>query len=101
MDLVEMHEAFAAQVLANLKVWESDKLCKDLGLEGAIGEVDMDTFNVHGGSIPIGHPFGATGARMATTMHNELHLQRASRAVLGLCAAGGLGAALLLERLEG
>ena len=98
MDQVEMHEAFAAQVLANLKVWSSDKLCKDLGLEGAIGEVDMDTFNIHGGSIPIGHPFGATGARMIMQLAGELERRDDNLGLLTMCAAGGLGLSMVLER---
>ena len=99
---VDLHEAFAAQVLCVLQALDSEAFARErLGHDASLGEVDPARLNVHGGSVSIGHPFGATGARMATTVHNELHLQRASRAVLGLCAAGGLGAALLLERLEG
>lgn len=98
MDLVEMHEAFAAQVLANVKVWESEKLCKELGFDGAIGEVDMDTFNVHGGSIPIGHPFGATGARMIMQLSGEMERRDVNLGLLTMCAAGGLGLSMVLER---
>ncbi len=98
MDLVEMHEAFAAQVLANLKVWASDKLSKDAGLDEAIGEVDMDTFNVHGGSIPIGHPFGATGARMIMQLAGEMQRRDVNLGLLTMCAAGGLGLSMVLER---
>lgn len=98
MDLVEMHEAFAAQVLANLKVWDSEKLCKEAGLDEAIGEVDMDTFNVHGGSIPIGHPFGATGARMLMQLSGEMARRDVNLGLMTLCAAGGLGMSIVLER---
>lgn len=98
MDLVDMHEAFAAQVLANVKVWESDELCQEVGLEGAIGEVDMDTFNVNGGSIPIGHPFGATGTRMIMQLAGELERRDKNLGLLTLCAAGGLGLTMILER---
>src|SRR5579883_697182 len=71
--LVDMHEAFAAQVLANLKMFASKKFAREeLGRTEAIGEVDMDRFNVHGGSIAIGHPFAATGARIVTTVLHEL-----------------------------
>jgi acetyl-CoA acyltransferase len=98
MDLVEMHEAFAAQVLANLKVWASDKLCGELGLDGAIGEVDMDTFNVHGGSIPIGHPFGATGTRMLVQLAGQMQRRDVNLGLMTLCAAGGLGLSMVLER---
>jgi acetyl-CoA acyltransferase len=98
MDLVEMHEAFAAQVLANVKVWGSDKLCKEAGLDRAIGEVDMDTFNVHGGSIPIGHPFGATGTRMVMQLAGEMQRRDVNLGLMTLCAAGGLGLSMVLER---
>jgi len=98
MDLVEMHEAFAAQILANLKVWESDELCRELGLDGAIGEVDMEAFNVNGGSIPIGHPFGATGGRMITQLAGEMERRDDELGLLTLCAAGGLGLSMVLER---
>jgi acetyl-CoA acyltransferase len=98
IDLVEMHEAFAAQVLANIKVWGSDKLCREAGLDGAIGEVDMDTFNVNGGSIPIGHPFGATGARMVMQLASQMQRRDVNLGLLTLCAAGGLGFTMVLER---
>jgi acetyl-CoA acyltransferase len=100
IDLVDMHEAFAAQVLSVLKMLASDAFAKSrLGKSKAIGEVDPARLNVHGGSISLGHPFGATGARMVTTMANELALTGKSTALLGLCAAGGLGAAAVLERI--
>jgi hypothetical protein len=70
-----------------------------LGRRGKVGEIDPDRFNVHGGSLAIGHPFGATGARMVTTMANELHRSDRSTALLGICAAGGLGAGAVLERV--
>ncbi len=98
MDLIEMHEAFAAQILANLEVWQSDELCRELGLDGAIGEVDMEIFNVNGGSIPIGHPFGATGARMITQLAGEMERRDEHLGLLTLCAAGGLGLSMVLER---
>jgi acetyl-CoA acyltransferase len=100
VDLVDMHEAFAAQVLSVLKVLKSDSFAQHrLGRETAVGEVDPSRLNVHGGSIAIGHPFGATGARMVTTMANELHRGDKETALLGICAAGGLGAAAVLERV--
>jgi len=98
MDLVEMHEAFAAQVLANLEIWKSDELCQSLGLDGAIGEVDMETFNVNGGSVPIGHPFGATGGRMIAQLAGEMDRRDESLGLLTMCAAGGLGLSMVLER---
>lgn len=97
MSLVEIHEAFAAQVLANLKIWESKELCEALGLE-RIGEVDMDKVNVHGGSIPIGHPFGATGARLIMQLAGELERRDEQYGLATACAAGGLGFSMVLER---
>ena len=100
VDLVDMHEAFAAQVLSILSMLASDNFAKArLGRDKAVGTIDPDKLNVHGGSVAIGHPFGATGARMVTTMANELHLTGKSTALLGICAAGGLGAAAVLERV--
>jgi len=100
IDLVDMHEAFAAQVLSVLKVLGSESFAQHrLGRDTAVGEIDPARLNVHGGSIAIGHPFGATGARMVTTMANELHRGDKETALLGICAAGGLGAAAVLERV--
>jgi acetyl-CoA acyltransferase len=100
MDLVEMHEAFAAQVLSVLKMLGSNAFAKSrLGRDRAVGEIDPAKLNVHGGSLALGHPFGATGARMVTTMANELHRSGKQTALLGICAAGGLGAAAVLERV--
>jgi acetyl-CoA acyltransferase len=101
IDLVDMHEAFAAQVLSVLKMLKSPAFARArLGREAPVGEVDPARLNVHGGSLALGHPFGATGARMVTTMANELALTGKKTALLGLCAAGGLGAAAVLERVE-
>jgi acetyl-CoA acyltransferase len=98
MDLIDMHEAFAAQVLSVIKVMSSDAFARlRLGLEKAVGRIDMDRLNVHGGSLALGHPFAATGARMVTTMANELAATGKRSALLGICAAGGLGAAAVLE----
>jgi acetyl-CoA acyltransferase len=71
-----------------------------LGRDQAVGEIDPERLNVHGGSLALGHPFGATGARMVTTMANELARTGKRTALLGICAAGGLGAAAVLERVE-
>jgi acetyl-CoA acyltransferase len=98
VDLIDIHEAFAAQVLAVTKMLGSAAFARArLGRDQAVGEVDPARLNVHGGSIALGHPFGATGARMVTTMANELALTGKRAAVLGICAAGGLGAAAVLE----
>jgi len=100
IDYVDVHEAFAAQVLSVLKLLGSKAFARErLGRDEAVGEIDPDRLNVHGGSIAIGHPFGATGARMVTTMANELVLSDKQTALLGICAAGGLGAAAILERV--
>ena len=99
VDLVDLHEAFAAQVLSVLGMLRSDAFARlRLGRDRAVGEVDPDRLNVWGGSVAIGHPFGATGARMVSTMANELKERGGGTALLGICAAGGLGAAALLER---
>jgi acetyl-CoA acyltransferase len=100
VDLVDMHEAFAAQVLSVLKMLGSAAFARArLGRDAAVGEVDPAKLNVHGGSIALGHPFAATGARMVTTMANELHRTGKATALLGICAAGGLGAAAVMERV--
>jgi acetyl-CoA acyltransferase len=100
VDLVDMHEAFAAQVLSVLKMLGSDAFARErLGRDKAVGLVDPARLNVHGGSLALGHPFGATGARMVTTMANELFHSGKETALLGICAAGGLGAAAVLERV--
>jgi acetyl-CoA acyltransferase len=98
VELVDMHEAFAAQVLCNLKLFGSKKFAQsELGRSEAIGEVDTDRFNVHGGSIAIGHPFAATGARIITTVLHELRRRGGGLGLATGCAAGGLGAAVVLE----
>jgi acetyl-CoA acyltransferase len=98
-DLVDLHEAFAAQVLSVTKMLASDAFARErLGLDRAPGEIPDERLNVHGGSLSLGHPFGATGARMVGTMAHELALSGKQRAVLGICAAGGLGAAAVIER---
>lgn len=100
-DFVDLHEAFAAQVLCVIKALGSAAFARArLGRDTAVGEIDSDRLNVRGGSIALGHPFGATGARMVTTMANELARSSKELAVLGICAAGGLGAAAVLERVS-
>jgi acetyl-CoA acyltransferase len=99
--IVDMHEAFAAQVLSVTKALASKGFAEvRLGKSKAVGEIDEDNFNIHGGSLSIGHPFGATGARMVTTMANELARTGKETALLGICAAGGLGAAAVLEAVD-
>ncbi len=98
MDLVEMHEAFAAQVLSNLRGFESRAWAERAGFSEPVGAVDRARLNVMGGSIAIGHPFGATGARITTTLANELRRRNGKFGLMTVCAAGGLGFAMVLER---
>jgi acetyl-CoA acyltransferase len=98
MDLVEMHEAFAAQVLSNLKGLESKSWAERAGFSQPVGEVDRSKLNVMGGSIAIGHPFGATGARITTTLLNELRRRDGQFGLMTVCTAGGMGFAMVVER---
>jgi len=98
MDLIEMHEAFAAQVLCNLKGFESQEWAERAGFSKPVGEVDRSKLNVMGGSISIGHPFGATGGRILTTLCNELARRDAQFGLMTVCAAGGMGHAMVVER---
>lgn len=98
LDLIEMHEAFAAQALANMKMFASDKFAKEkLGRSKAIGDIDMTKFNVNGGSLAYGHPFAATGTRLITQTINELRRRGGGVGLTTACAAGGLGAAMIVE----
>jgi acetyl-CoA acyltransferase len=97
IDLVEMHEAFAAQVLSNLRGFESQYWAERAGFTTPVGEVDQARLNVMGGSIAIGHPFGATGARITTTLANEMMRRGNQFGLMTLCAAGGMGFAMVLE----
>ena len=98
MSLVEMHEAFAAQVLSNLQGFVSSEWARRAGAASPVGEVDESRLNVMGGSISIGHPFGATGGRILTTLANEMHRRDAQFGLMTVCAAGGMGHAMVLER---
>jgi len=97
IDLVEMHEAFAAQVLSNLQGLESREWAQRAGYLHPVGEVDRARLNVMGGSIAIGHPFGATGARITMTLINELRRRGGQFGLMTVCAAGGMGFAMVLE----
>jgi acetyl-CoA acyltransferase len=96
--LFEIHEAFAAQVLSNVQAWGSQAWADRLGLAAPIGEVDWDRTNVMGGSIAIGHPFAATGARLVTTLANEMRRRDVQYGLVSICAQGGMGYAMVLER---
>jgi acetyl-CoA C-acetyltransferase len=99
-DYYEIHEAFAAQVLCTLKAWESPEYCRDvLGLPGPLGGIDRTKLNVKGGSIAIGHPFGATGTRIVAGLAKLLANDRnARRGLISVCTAGGMGVTAILER---
>lgn len=97
--VVELHEAFAAQVLAVLKVMEDDRFCRErLGRGGAVGRVDRARLNAWGGSLSVGHPFGATGARLLATCCHRLQHENARTGLVTACAGGALGIAIALER---
>jgi acetyl-CoA acyltransferase len=101
IDVFDIHEAFAAQVLSVLKALESDSFAKyKLKKDKAVGKIPREKMNVNGGSIAIGHPFGATGARIIGNLANELKLSKKKRALVGICAAGGLGGAAILEAVN-
>jgi acetyl-CoA acyltransferase len=99
LGLVEIHEAFASQVLSNVEAWASKAWAEKLGRAAPVGEVDWEKTNVHGGSIAIGHPFGATGARIATTLANEMVKRDVQFGLISICAQGGMGFAMVLERV--
>jgi len=99
IELWEMHEAFAAQVLSNLQALDSDRFARErLNRPGKVGIPDEDRINVMGGSIAIGHPFGATGARLVTTLLNEMGRRGSGLGLVTVCAAGAMGFAMVLER---
>lgn len=98
LTLIEMHEAFAAQTLANMQMFASKKFAEEkLGRNRAIGEIDMSKFNVLGGSLAYGHPFAATGTRLITQVCRELKRRGGGTGLTTACAAGGLGAAMIVE----
>src|SRR5688572_3400002 len=98
IDRIEMHEAFAVQVLSNIQALESKKFAQEkLGLTEAVAPVDLSRLNLYGGSIALGHPFGATGARITTTLARELKRSGSQFGLLSVCAAGGMGVAMVLE----
>ena len=98
LGLLEIHEAFAAQVLSNTQAWASRAWAEKIGRPEPLGEVDWDRTNVMGGSIAIGHPFGATGARIVTTLANEMARRDVQFGLVSICAQGGMGFAMVLER---
>jgi len=99
ISVLEYHEAFAGQILANVKAMDSDKFAQDvMGRKEKVGTVDMDKFNLWGGSLSIGHPFGATGVRLAMHSANRMIKEDGQFALIAACAAGGQGVGMILER---
>lgn len=97
-DFYEIHEAFAAQVLATLKIWESDVLMKTFGFGKALGRIDRNKLNVNGSSLAAAHPFAATGGRVIATMTKLLHQKGSGRGFISICAAGGQGVTMIVEK---
>jgi acetyl-CoA C-acetyltransferase len=101
IDYWEINEAFAAQVLGCVAAWEDDKFCREeLGLDKAFGKLDMNRLNVDGGAIALGHPVGASGARIVLRLANILKRQKAQRGVATICIGGGQGGAMLIENVS-
>ena len=97
-DFYEIHEAFAAQTVATLIAWQSEKFCRDrLGRNAPLGPIELAKLNVKGGSIAIGHPFAATGARIVATMAKLLHEKGGGRGLISVCTAGGMGVTAIME----
>jgi acetyl-CoA C-acetyltransferase len=97
-DFYEIHEAFAAQTIATLKAWQSEKFCRDrLGRNQPLGPIDLTKLNVKGGSVAIGHPFAATGARIVGTMAKLLEEKGSGRGLISVCTAGGMGVTAIME----
>ena len=97
-DFYEIHEAFAAQTIATLKAWQSEQFCRTkLGRDEAMGPIDLSRLNTKGGSIAIGHPFAATGARIIGTMAKLLEEKGSGRGLLSVCTAGGMGVCAIME----
>ena len=98
-DYYEIHEAFAGQVLCTLKAWEDPRYCREvLQWDKPLGPVDRSKMNVKGGSVAIGHPFGATGARIVGTLAKLLELKGSGRGLISICTGGGMGVAAILKR---
>jgi acetyl-CoA acetyltransferase family protein len=99
VEVVELHEAFAAQVLAVLKLLDDEEFCRDrLGRDGPVGRIDPDRLNAWGGSLSLGHPFGATGARLITNCCHRMEAENARYGLVAACAAGAIGIGLVLEK---
>jgi acetyl-CoA C-acetyltransferase len=98
-DFYEIHEAFAGQVLCTLKAWEDAEYCrKKLGRDKPMGSIDRSKMNIKGGSVALGHPFGATGARIVSTLAKMIDQKGSGRGLISICTAGGMGVAAIIER---
>jgi acetyl-CoA C-acetyltransferase len=98
-DVYEIHEAFEAQVLCTLKAWQSPEFCRErLGLSEPLGAIDRSRLNLKGGSVAIGHPFAATGARILATLAKLLAQRGSGRGLISVCTAGGMGVTAIVER---
>jgi acetyl-CoA C-acetyltransferase len=98
-DIYEIHEAFAGQVLSTLKAWESKDYCKRvLGMDNPLGSIDRTKMNLKGGSLAVGHPFGATGGRVVGTLAKLLQERGSGRGLISVCTGGGMGVVAILER---
>jgi len=97
-DFYEIHEAFASQTIATLKAWQSEEFCRErLGRDEPMGPIDLSKLNVKGGSLAMGHPFAATGARIVATMAKLLSEKGSGRGLISVCTAGGMGVAAIME----
>lgn len=98
-DFYEIHEAFAAQVLCTLKAWNDENFCKErLGKDTTLGEIDSSNLNVMGGSLALGHPFAATGARIVGGLAKMLHEKGSGKGLISICTAGGMGVTAIIEK---
>ena len=98
-DFYEIHEAFAAQVLCTLKAWESEEYCRTrLGRKEPLGSIDRNKLNIKGGSVALGHPFGATGGRIVAALAKILAQKGKGRGLISICTGGGMGVTAILER---
>ncbi len=99
-DFYEIHEAFAAQALCTLKAWEDPIFCKTrLNREKPLGKIDPAKLNVTGGSVALGHPFGATGTRLISTLAKHIHTKGSARGLISICTGGGMGTAAILKAI--
>ncbi|MDQ5915182.1 MAG: acetyl-CoA C-acetyltransferase, partial [Pseudomonadota bacterium] len=101
LDAWEINEAFAAQVMGCVEAWKSDDYCREqLGLPGALGTLDEEKLNIDGGAVALGHPVGASGARIVLHLLHVLREKKAKRGIATICIGGGLGGAMLVEAEE-